>query len=193
MLVWILVTVVLVVALSRYYAKTHPLVFNESFWQHAHCIKQAGGSFSIYASDHYGKFPFHTNGYGDALLLLEDAWLPSLTGPGYTVTPLEQARANKTDVPESECGRVYVQGLKESDNPKIAILFDKLPTPGDHRHLIMRIWAPLVREVWTIGDGMRVVRNDAWPTYAKEQIELLVEASIPRKQAEAFYAELPKR
>ena len=67
------------------YVRAPPLVFNESLLGHAHCIKCAGFSFRIYATDHGETFPCHTNGYGDALLLTRNevgsAWA-CLTGPG---------------------------------------------------------------------------------------------------------------
>jgi hypothetical protein len=184
-----IVLVFVLCAFAKRYKATHPIVFNESFWEHAHCLKQAGLEMSLYAHDNGGRFPFHTNGYGDALLLMTNAWLPSLTGPGFTAAPLERARANNSDVPETECGRVYVQGLSETNNHEIALLFDKRPSPGDHRHGPSRIWAPLVREVWTIGAGMNIIRESEWPAYAKKQIEMLVEAGIPRNEAEAYYAD----
>jgi hypothetical protein len=188
MLVAVLMAFVLLAALCTFYVKTHPLVFNESFWRHAHCIKQVGLALETYAHYHGGLYPFHTNGYGDALLMLEEESLSLLTGPGYTAEVFQRARDNKTDVPENECGRVYVQGLSET-NDGIALLFDKTPSPGDHRHFLSRISAPSVREIWTIRSGMHIIRESEWPAYAKKQIQLLVEAGIPRKQAEAYYSE----
>ena len=37
---------------------------------HQHCMKGTGLDLRTYALDHDGKFPFHTNGFGDAILLL---------------------------------------------------------------------------------------------------------------------------
>jgi len=37
---------------------------------HRHCMKMAGFVLSDYAREHGGVFPYHTNGFGDALLLL---------------------------------------------------------------------------------------------------------------------------
>jgi hypothetical protein len=176
----------------RHYVKTHPLVFNESFWGHEHCIKGIGLSLQLYAMEHGGRFPSHTNGYGDALLLLSNevnhCWA-LLTGPGYSGEVFGKAAATGQDVLESECGRVYVQGLSQSENPEIVLLFDKVPTPGgDHCHGLARLKAPLVREVWTIGDGMSKVRESNWPAFARKQIELLVEAGLSRREAERLYA-----
>ncbi|MDB6109472.1 MAG: hypothetical protein JWR69_1222 [Pedosphaera sp.] len=158
------------VALSVYYVKAHPLVFNESFLEHAHCIVQAGMSLGNYAADHEGRFPYHTNGYGDALLLLTDTWLPSLTGPGYSAEPFERASKTGQHLLEVECGRVYVQGLSGTNNPEIALLFDKAPTPGgDHCHLLARLTRPLCREVWTIGSDHRTIQESKWPEYARRR------------------------
>ena len=90
------------------YVRTHPLVFSESFFQHAHCMAQTAGTFRLYASDNLGRFPTHTNGYGDALLLLVPHYTPwaLLTGQGYNSTVDQQWKQNGTIVPESECGRV---------------------------------------------------------------------------------------
>src|SRR5438045_8719271 len=134
-----------------YYVKTHPLVFNESFFGHAHCIVGGGMSLRTYATEHHGRFPYHTNGYGDALLLVNAGWDAALTGPGHNADVFKRARATGENAPESEFGRVYVQGLTATNDPKIALLFDKLPTPGgDHCHGLRRIWTPLAREALTI-------------------------------------------
>ena len=65
--------------LGFYYVKTHPLVFNESFLEHAHCIVGGGLSLDGYAAEHEGRFPFSTNGYGDALVMVNAGWDESLT------------------------------------------------------------------------------------------------------------------
>jgi hypothetical protein len=67
---------------------THPLVFNELFWSHAHCMPQATFELISYADKHGGKFPTHAAGYGDALLLLDPDCDYALTGPGYDETPI---------------------------------------------------------------------------------------------------------
>ncbi len=176
------------------YVRTHPLVFNESFWEHAHCMTGGGLSLSSYAHDHDGRFPYHTNGYGDALVMMESGWDAALTGPGYDAAVFERVRRTGEDAPEAEFGRVYVQGLTVANAPGIALLFDKLPTPGgDHCHLLARISAPLAREVLTIGMNRRVVRESEWPAFAKQQVELLVAAGITREQAVRYYSEQPKK
>ena len=110
-----------------------------------------------------------------------------LTGPGYDSTPFEIAVKNKTHLAEKDCERVYVQGLNTDQNPEIAILFDKIATPGDHCQGFRRLSAPLGREVWT--DDTKFVTEADWPVFAKKQIELLVQAGIPRPRAEELYAQ----
>ena len=176
------------------YVRTHPLIFNESFLEHAHCIVGGGLSLESYAREHEGHFPFSTNGYGTALVLLNTGWDESLTGPGYDVRVFERVRRMGGIAPASEFGRVYVQGLCETNDPEIALLFDKLPTPGgDHCHFPRRLFAPLAREVWTIGQGHLVVSETEWPAYSKRQIELLVKAGLPPEQAAMYYSEKPKQ
>src|SRR5204863_4770854 len=80
-----------VVAFFSVYVRTHLLVFNESFWTHAHCIKGGGLGLEGYAYEHGGVFPFHTNGYGDALVLVNDGWDAALTGPAYDIKVFERA------------------------------------------------------------------------------------------------------
>jgi hypothetical protein len=179
------------------YVKTHPLVFNESFFEHAHCIVQTGSAFQNYAADHNGHLPFDTNGYGNALLLLSNyvgnSWA-CLTGPGYDGQVFALAAQTGQHIPEIQCGRVYVQGLSISNDSHIALFFDKLPTPGgDHCQGFHRITATLAREVLTIDEDRPVVKESDWSAFAKQQINLLVAAGIAQPQAEEYYAEKPVR
>jgi hypothetical protein len=167
-------------------------VFNESFLSHAHCITFADLSFAGYAMDHGGRFPYSTNGYGDALLLMNEelggGWY-SVTGPGYTAAVFEKALKTGGHVAEEACGRVYVQGLTTNNDGAIAILFDKIATPGgDHCHGFTRMWTPLAREVVTIGGGHSFVWKSEWQQFATNQIRLLTEAGIPKQEAERLYA-----
>ena len=166
------------VLFSIIYVRAHPLVFNESFFGHAHCMKSAGLGLESYAADHGGRFPFHTNGCAAALALPVAGGYCSdseFTGPGHVT-------------------RVYVQGLSRSDDGEIALLFDKVPTPGgDHCHFFARMRAPLGREVYTIGNGMRFILEREWSKFSRRQMDLLVAAGIPRAQAESYYSETPNR
>jgi len=186
----------LLVVVGVFYVRSRPLVFNESFFSHAHCIPQASTAFSCYARDNFGRFPTHTNGYGDALLLLVPTYISwsILTGPGdYDADAGKQWKQSGVNVPESKCGRVYVQGFTETNNPAIAILFDKVPTPGgDHCHGLKRLSALLCRDVLLLSGSRETIPESQWPEFSKKQIELLVKAGYDRTDAEQLYAEKGK-
>ncbi len=179
--------------LGGWYVKSHPLVFNESLWEHAHCMPQAGGAFRTYASDHGGRFPYHTNGYGDALLQMTHEmgtyWGP-LTGPGYDAEVFARAARAGQHLSESACGRVYVQGLSETNNPEIALLFDKVAAPPDHCHFPRRLWWGVVREVCFVDGSWRMVPISEWPDFARRQVELLVADGFPKTQAQQLYQQV---
>jgi hypothetical protein len=172
-----------------WYVKSHPLIFNESLWQHAHCMPQAAGALRTYADDHQGRFPSHTNGWGDALLMLtpERSWFYFINGPGYDNSAFEEVFASGGDVDEKRCDRVYVQGLSVTSDPKIAILFDKVAAPPDHCHFPRRLWWGFVREVCFVDGDWRMVPIGEWPDFSRRQVELLVATGFPRAQAQQLY------
>ncbi|HXR07120.1 MAG TPA: hypothetical protein VN765_07305 [Candidatus Acidoferrum sp.] len=159
---------------------------------HQHCIKGAGTEFRLYSGDHEGRFPFSTNGFGDALLLMaksrgDDASsvIAVVTGVGDDGGAYRKALTNGTHLAETNCSRIYVQGLTRESNPQIAMLFDAYPTHGgDH---FRRPWGPLVREVCLVDGSMQIIPEAGWPAFAKKQIELLVASGISRTNAEKYY------
>jgi hypothetical protein len=175
------------------YVQTHPLVFNESLWSHAHCIKAAGLTLDGYAQDHGGKFPYDVKGYGNALLILPEECYHTLTGPGYDTDAFHEAKRTGGVLHEDDCGRVYIQGLTTKSNHQIALLFDKVPTPGgDHCHFPTRLWAPLGREVWLVGCHQEFVPESAWPDFASKQVELLVKEGFDRQVAVRLFTPQPR-
>jgi hypothetical protein len=172
-------------------------VFNP-FHTHEHCIKISGSTLQSYAADHEGRFPYHTNGFGDALLLhvKEDALnygdtntgeytVRFITGPGDDGKVFKDALRNSTAVPEEKCSRIYIQGLTETNNPQIALLFDKKSTRGgDH---FRRPWGSLLREVCMLDGSMQTIREELWAAFSKRQIDLLVEEGIDSATAEHYY------
>lgn len=171
------------------FVKMNPLIFNESLLGHAHCISQAGLGLLEYADRNGGQFPTHTNGFGDAVLPLTVPGTEyQFTGPMFDSSEFVAARIAGRDVNESKLGRIYVQGLTETNNPLIALLFDQLATPGgDHCHVPFRLYAPLGREVWWLGSSHEFVKATAWYSFATNQIELLVAAGVERKTAQKYY------
>jgi hypothetical protein len=161
---------------------------------HQHCIKAAGLFFSFYETDHQGRLPFDTNGFGDALMLLVKSGAPGdeqerwsvVTGVGDDGGVFRAALASGAHIPEEKCSRIYVQGLSETNDPNIAILFDRYSTPGgDH---FRRPWGPMVREVCLLDGSMRIIAETNWPRFSGNQIELLVANGIPRATAEHYHA-----
>jgi hypothetical protein len=156
--------------------------------RHQHCIKAAGLSLRIYASDHGGNFPSHTNGFGDALVVWAKANPGderTLVGPGDDGRWLQEAVATGDSVDESLCSRIYVQGLNESGNREIAVLFDRFATRGgDHSP---HPWSGYLREACLLDGSMVGIPASRWPAFASNQVQLLVQAGIPRATAEAYY------
>ncbi|MBC8095584.1 MAG: hypothetical protein H7Y43_07215 [Akkermansiaceae bacterium] len=152
-------------------------------------MKQTAMALLMYAKDHQGKFPFHTNGFGDAILILakEDSYNINLfTAPGDDGSQLRECLAARTDMPELDCTRAYIQGLTENENPEIALVFDRYPTRGgDHSRAP---WKPLRREVCLLDGSMKIVEEKNWPEFRKRQIALLLAAGISPASAEQLYA-----
>jgi hypothetical protein len=158
------------------------------FHAHEHCIKGTGLSLRTYALRHNGRFPFHTNGFGDAILLLlkEDDYPYEFTAPGDDGSLFKACLKTGAHMPEDRCTRAYVQGLGDTNNPMIALVFDRYPTRGgDH---FRRPWGPLLREVAMLDGSMEVIREEKWPEFRRNQIELLVAEGISRAEAEKLYA-----
>jgi hypothetical protein len=179
-------------AFCVYYVKSHPLVFNESLWGHAHCMPQATLALRTYALDHGGQFPYHTNGYGDALLLLKAEQLAEpycLTGPGYGTAAYIEAIASGRHLDEKRCGRVYVQGLSPTNNPPVVILFDKVAAPPDHCGFPRRLWSGYSRDVGFTDGSWHSVPVKRWPEFVQQQVELLVQAGFTREHAQRLYDE----
>lgn len=154
---------------------------------HQHCIKAAGSALQMYATDHGGVFPVHANGFGDALALsaaeeYDDGHC--LVGADDDASWLKAAATNKTDVPEELCTRIYVQGLNPSQC-ELAVLFDRYAVRGgDHFRSRRREY---LREVCMADGSMQTITTNRWFAFVTNQVELLVQAGIPRATAEAYY------
>jgi len=168
-------------------------VFN-LFHAHEHCIKGTYLTLMGYAEDHHGQFPSHTNGFGDAVVMLlkeEPESARNFTAPGDDGHLLAECARTGAHMPEDRCTRTYVQGLSANNDPQIALVFDRYPTRGgDH---FRRPWGPPQREVCFIGDSMRIIDEKNWPAFRARQIELLVAAHFPRADAEKLYAPISVR
>ena len=185
---WRWVIGMLVVLVVLLVASVLSMVFLNPFHAHEHCIKGTGLDIRMYAEDHGGEYPFHTNGFGDALLLMVKSnytRIAQITAPGDDGHYFEECLKTGADVPEDKCSRIYVQGLSETSNPQLALVFDRRPTPGgDHWR---RPWGPLMRDVALADGSVLFLNEDRWPAFAKEQVELLVQEGFSRAEAERLY------
>ena len=87
-------------------------------------------------------------------------------------------------VPESQCSRVYVQGLSRTNDPQLCILFDRRSVPaGDHFYGSGK----RVREACMIDGSMEVVPDKGWTEFSRRQVELLVAAGFKREKALEYY------
>ena len=156
---------------------------------HQHCIKITGSAFRLYADDHQGQLSFSTNGFGNALLqLVSSNYLPGVAwtcGPDDDGHIFKEALKNNSVVPEDQCSRVYIQGLSESNDGNICILFDRNSCKGgDH---FRSPWGHRVRELCLLDGSMQIIRDEDWPDFSRKQVELLVAAGFSRTNALHFY------
>jgi len=157
------------------------------FHAHEHCSKATGLAFGEYSNAHEGKYPFHTNGFGDALLLLlkEGYATPNLlTAPGDDGKMFKEYLEKGLDVPEEKCTRIYIQGLSDPKEGDVSVMmmFDKYPTRGgDH---FRSPWGRPTRDVIMNDGSVEFVSEERWPAFAKEQIELLVKLGFKRPELE---------
>ena len=157
---------------------------------HKHCIKQATIIFLEYANDNKGRFPESDRGWGDALLKLgklEDRakWIPYIVGVDDDGTRLVEAMANGTNVDETHCTRIYVQGLRENSNPELALLFDRDSEPGGD-HFRCRFKDP-IRELITVSGSHKIINNQDWASHIQTQRELLQKEGFTEEQIAQVY------
>lgn len=96
-------------------------------WSHC-CAKGLGMALLLYAEDHGGVFPAGGSSPEGSLSLLFSNYLDAYTLRGKTV-PLkvvEAALAHDGRLGPQSCGWHYVEGLTRSDDPGIAIVWDKV-------------------------------------------------------------------
>jgi hypothetical protein len=188
-LVWS-IAVVLAVAFTWYSVSSRMWAeryLAHSLYGHQHCIKATAMAFLSFADDNDGRYPYHTNGWGDALLLLVKsnyADISLICGPNDDGRVFREAMEKGTDVPEELCSRVYVQGLTDSNASGLLILFDREPFPGgDHFYGL----GEPIRECLD-GDGSMVQLNDKlWPIWRSNNMERLIELGFSRKEVEGYY------
>jgi hypothetical protein len=146
-------------------------------WSHC-CIAQVGLGLRQYAMDHEGWLPYGeaTSEASLSLLCADPVWIFSVRGKN---VPLAVAKAalERTGVlsPES-CGWHYIEGLREDDNPEIAVLWDKM-RGLDHNG---RRHSGMAHEVSLMDGSHRGVSEANWPKFIADQKVLLEKVMASR-------------
>jgi hypothetical protein len=153
------------------------------YWR---CIVAAGMSLRNFASDHGGGFPAPTNGFGNPFAGWARSFpreIPVLVGPGDDGSWLRDAAFSGESMVAEVCSRIYVQGLNESLDSRIVVRVDRFETRGgDHSP---RPWAGYLRGAIRLDGSLAGVPVAGGPAFARNQVQLLVQAGIPRATAEA--------
>lgn len=156
---------------------------------HQHCMKATASAFMSFADDNGGRFPFHTNGWGDALLLLVKsnyADISLICGPNDDGRVFREALEKGTDVPEELCSRVYVQGLNQTNARGVLVLFDRVSFPGgDHFYGLLE-----PRRECLDGDlSMQSLDDKLWSRFSRQSAGRLMELGFSRAEAESYFPE----
>lgn len=159
-------TIVAVLGVGWYVYHRHNYPYG---WSHC-CDKQLHNSLTYYAEKHGGWFP-RGEATPEASLSLMYRDNPEYTPPnllrGKTI-PLEVVRARleagELLTPET-CGWHYVEGLRQDDNRKLALFWDKIPLGHNGERLTGGRWVHL------IGD-LDYIPDDKWDEFLTEQARL---------------------
>lgn len=140
-------------------------------WSHC-CLKGLGLALQNYAEKHNGRFPAGAGCPEASLsLLYREGYLDAETLRGKTV-PVEKVKSilerGELLGPDS-CGWHYVEGLTTSDDPHLAIVWDKVGLDHNGRDLNGG------HSVWFLGLGDEVVPASDWPQFLECQQELLAD------------------
>jgi hypothetical protein len=165
------------------------------FHAHEHCIKQAGLGFRTYAMDHEGRLPYDTNGFGNALLLLVKGGylgdtdgvysIGPITGPGGQGGDLQEGAEDwRTHSRKPMQPHLHSRSFGYQRSADCHPVRQKSCPGGDH---FRRPWGPLEREISLLDGSMEVRSDKRWPEFASNQVELLVQAGIPREAAKKYY------
>lgn len=179
---WFLVTLIVIAVVAGGVG----FWFRESFpYGHSHsCSKALAGGLLIYANDHEGWFPHGGRTPEESLSLActnGDPYLLQgmLRGKHLPQSVVDGAFARDKVLSPESCGWHYVEGLRENDDPELAVGWDKTVGLG-HNGNRMR---GLEHEVWTVEGSTHLISKVAWPKLVERQRQLLAEAAANRSPA----------
>ena len=147
------------------------------------CLKILGMSLISYAEAHGGRFPSGAGCPEASLGLLNrwDAHIGAETLCGKTVpeeTTKQVLDRGELLGPES-CDWHYVEGLTLADDPRIALVWDKVGLGHDGQRLEYG-----GHSVFRLGCHEEVVSESEWPDFLKEQQQLLAARSEGAKKGQ---------
>jgi hypothetical protein len=158
-------------------------------WSHC-CLKGVGVALGQYAEKYNGHYPAGAGSPEASLsLLYREGSLDAEYLRGKTV-PVEKVKRilerGELLGPDS-CGWHYVEGLTTSDDPNLALVWDKvgLGHNGEDLHG--------GHSVWFLGYSEEVVPAEKWPDFLKQQQKLMAARRQPAKQTRGSAMRKPQR
>jgi hypothetical protein len=149
-------------------------------WSHA-CSAGLGMGLRQYAEDHGNWLP-HGEATPEASLslLYKDDSVTALWTLGGKNIPHETVEATlKRDgkLSPATCGWHYVEGLRETDNPEIAVAWDKVIGLGHNGQRVRG----MMHEVILLDSSHPNIRKEAWPEFIANQKQLLAQTIASRE------------
>jgi hypothetical protein len=171
---WVLlVLIVVVTGCAVWFKQQYP--YGESH----NCSKGLGISLRIYANDNDDWYPhgMSTPEASLSLLVKRKPTLASLLrGKHLSQATVEKALLQDGELGPNSCGWHYIEGLRESDSPQLAVAWDRV-TGLDHQG---RRRSGSQHEVVMVDGSTQFVSKRAWPNFVANQKRLLAEASKAR-------------
>jgi hypothetical protein len=167
-----------VAGISGWWHYTFPFGYSHT------CSKGLGSALRIYAEAHSGWLP-HGGATPEASLglLAEDDPIDAnwvLGGKNVRPEIVRAIVAKKEKFGPETCGWHYVEGLREDDEPRIMVAWDKVVGLGHNGERRRRF----MHEVVFLDGSIQFVTKSAWPQFLVEQRERLAKMMASR-QADA--------
>ena len=147
-------------------------------WSHS-CSKCLGMSLRLYAEDNNGLLPCGAatpEGSLSLLLKSDPSVKRALRGKNISQRTVDEAIARDGLLGPASCGWHYVEGLRESDDLQIAVVWDKaigLSHNGERA-------SGLMHEVVMLDGSMQYITRKHWPEFVEQQKRLLIAAMAER-------------
>lgn len=148
---------------------------------HSHaCSKVLGLALRIYAGDHGDWLPYGKATPEASLGLLyqhKPSAVSFLGGKNVARAVVEKALVKEGTPGPDACGWHYVEGLREADDPQIAVVWDKVVGLGHHGERRRG----LMHEVVLLDGSMQYISKARWPQFVTEQKEMLTKVIASRE------------